>query len=431
MTPRGRDKRDGERGQILVMMVISLLAICALVAVAADTGFFFDYRRRMQSAADSAAMAGARQLLRDAMNDANVEPVGKNAAESNGFKDNVDGAHVTISHPPLSGPFTGNNDFVEAVISQPRPTIFMAILGFQSATVSTRAVAGIKDSDLCILALDQTNPKAINLNGSFTVKAECRVADNSNNVDALDDSGSACMKATAIGVTGGTVGTCLTPSPKTYVPREPDPLAGLAAPTFSPTCKAVDCTTNNTSSSYNSCTINNSGTYTLSPGTYCGGIKIQGGSGCSTDVTFQPGLYVLYGGGLNVNGGCLHGTGVTFYNTGTTSGPSKYVPMQIGGNPGGALYAPTSGPLTAILFFQNRAFSGGQDNIVNGGTDLTLQGTLYFPTTNVRFAGGAGATAAYAIIIANQITFTGGATFHADFSSLLDGSPNKAVALAE
>ncbi len=49
MTPRGRDKRDGERGQILALMVISLLAICALVAVAADTGFFFDYRRRMQS----------------------------------------------------------------------------------------------------------------------------------------------------------------------------------------------------------------------------------------------------------------------------------------------------------------------------------------------------------------------------------------------
>src|SRR5439155_23174806 len=69
------------------------------------------------------AMAGARQLLRDAMNDANVEPVGKNAAESNGFKDNVDDAHVTISHPPLSGPFTGNNDFVVALLSRPRPTI--------------------------------------------------------------------------------------------------------------------------------------------------------------------------------------------------------------------------------------------------------------------------------------------------------------------
>src|SRR2546422_11745403 len=123
MTPRGRDKRDGERGQILALMVISLLAICALVAVAADTGFFFDYRRRMQSGADSAAMAGAEQLLRDMMSDANVQSVGLKAAESNGFKDNVDVAHVTINHPPGNGPFKDNNSFVEAVITQPRPTI--------------------------------------------------------------------------------------------------------------------------------------------------------------------------------------------------------------------------------------------------------------------------------------------------------------------
>src|SRR5437870_10789335 len=31
--------------------------------------------------------------------------------------------------------------------------------------------------------------------------------------------------------------------PYTTLFRSPDPLAGLAAPTFSPTCKAVDCTT--------------------------------------------------------------------------------------------------------------------------------------------------------------------------------------------
>src|SRR6266581_670498 len=362
MTPRGRDKRDGERGQILVMMVISLLAICALVAVAADTGFFFDYRRRMQSAADSAAMAGARQLLRDAMNDANVEPVGKNAAESNGFKDNVDDAHVTISHPPLSGPFTGNNDFVEAVISQPRPTVFMAILGFQSATVTTRAVAGIKDSDLCVLALQPTLPKAINMNGSFSVTANCRIADNSNDSDALDDSGGACMIAKSIAVTGtaGGNGTCFTPPPTNNAPREPDPFAARAAPTFSLPCN------------YSNQSINGAGTWTLSPGVYCGGIRIQGqgGSGCPTQVTFQPGTYVLYGGGLDVNGGCLTGTDVTFYNTGTTSGANQYSRIQIQGNVTGGLYAPTTGSMVTMLFFQDRAFSGGQANIVNGNTGL-------------------------------------------------------------
>ena len=47
--------------------------------------------------------------------------------------------------------------------------------------------------------------------------------------------------------------------------------------------------------------------------------------------------------------------------------------------------------------------------------------------------GGASSTgaAAYTILIADTITFTGGATFSDDFSSLPDKSPIKAVALAE
>jgi len=231
MTPRGRDKRDGERGQILALMVISLLVICALVAVAADTGFFFDYRRRMQSGADSAAMAGAEQLLTDLMSDANVQSVGLKAAESNGFKNMVDDAQVTINHPPLSGFYANRadkNNFVEAVITQPRPTVFMGILGFQSATVSARAVAGIKDSETCVLQLNPTAPLGLNLNGGATVNARCRIVVNSNDSDALDEGGNACMTATAIDVTGSTGGNnnCYTPAPKTGVPREPDPFAG-------------------------------------------------------------------------------------------------------------------------------------------------------------------------------------------------------------
>src|SRR6266576_3010640 len=35
MAARGRDERDGERGQILVMMVVGLLAFCAVVSVVA------------------------------------------------------------------------------------------------------------------------------------------------------------------------------------------------------------------------------------------------------------------------------------------------------------------------------------------------------------------------------------------------------------
>ena len=63
-----------------------------------------------------------------------------------------------------------------------------------------------------------------------------------------------------------------------------DPLAGLTPP------------------SVGACNYNNynfsQGTTTMSPGVYCGGITIMGGT-----VTMQPGEYILDGGGLTI-GSC-------------------------------------------------------------------------------------------------------------------------------
>src|SRR6266700_4236532 len=120
VAPVRAGKRRRERGQILPMTAIALVAIVAVIAVAADMGYFFDYRRRMQTGADGAAMAGAEQLRRDAT-DAQVEPAAFSAAASNGFTNGVSGAQVVIHHPPGSGLYAGNGGFVEAIISQPRP----------------------------------------------------------------------------------------------------------------------------------------------------------------------------------------------------------------------------------------------------------------------------------------------------------------------
>src|SRR5437773_9391665 len=190
MAARGRDERDGERGQILVMMVVGLLAFCAVVSVVADLGFFFDYRRRMQTGADAAAMAGAKQLRRDLMVETpQLAAAAHNGAASNGFTHLVDGTHVTVNHPPLGGFYAGNGSFVEAIISQPRPTIFMGILGFQSATVSTRAIAGAQDSPGCIYALNPTASHAFSTSGSASVNAGCAVVVDSSSGTALSSSG--------------------------------------------------------------------------------------------------------------------------------------------------------------------------------------------------------------------------------------------------
>ena len=71
------------------------------------------------------------------------------------------------------------------------------------------------------------------------------------------------------------------------------------------------------------------------------------------------------------------------------------------------------------------------NNVINGGGTLGLQGTLYFPTTNLAFAGNNNPTRSYIILIADTIKFSGGASLTNDFSSLSSGSPIKDVALAE
>jgi Flp pilus assembly protein TadG len=406
------ETRDAERGQLLAAMGAGLIAICALVAVAADLGYFFDYRRRMQTGVDAAAMAGAEQLRR-AASDSEVRSAATNGAASNGFTDGASSAQVTVNHPPASGFYAGNSAFVEAIISQPRPTIFMSLLGFQSATVSTRAVAGAQDSPNCIYALNPTTSSAFNTSGGANVNASCGIVVDSSSGSALNSSGGASVTGTEIAVAGNATGCCFSPTPQTDVPPEPDPLAGLAAPTFS------------------GCTYTNvnvpGGVRVLTPGVYCGGIKISGGA----NVTFMPGLYVLYGGGLNQSGGgTMNGTGVTFYNTGGDN-PYAYKPISISGGSAGKLSAPTSGPLEGILFFQDRSITSSQTNTVSGGSTLALEGVLYFPTTPINFSGGSTGGANYTIVVAQTLTFSGMSTFRANYNSLPEGNPIKRVALAE
>ncbi len=57
--------KPAPRGQILVLSGVLLFAFFGLVALAVDTGVIAMARARLQTVADAAALAGARQLVRD------------------------------------------------------------------------------------------------------------------------------------------------------------------------------------------------------------------------------------------------------------------------------------------------------------------------------------------------------------------------------
>jgi len=60
--PAGRAPRSPERGGIAVLVAVSFTTLFALCALAIDTGYLYQSRQKMQTAADAAVVAGMRDL---------------------------------------------------------------------------------------------------------------------------------------------------------------------------------------------------------------------------------------------------------------------------------------------------------------------------------------------------------------------------------
>jgi hypothetical protein len=380
-----------------------------LASLAVDVGSFWTARRNMQTAADGAALSGAIALRLKQ----NITKAAQSVAGLNGFTDGTSGVSVTVNNPPASGADAGDAKFVEVIVSQPRSPYFLRALGYSTVTVSARAVGSSVNSPACVYALDPTASGALSVSGSSSMTLQCGAYVDSSSTTGLTTGGGGTLTAGEIGVVGGYSGSGFTPTPKTGIAPAPDPLSYVPAPTVG------SCDHNNYHAPGNSAV-------TLSPGVYCGGIQISG----SNNVTFNPGMYILNGGGFKVTGSAtLTGSGVTFYNT--QSSGKTYDGIAIGGTATVNLTAPTSGTYEGMLFFQDRSVaSTASSSLITGSSTSTYDGAIYFSTTTVSYAGNS-SNSGYTILVGDKVTVNGNSQFGANYSSLADGSPIKTTALYE
>lgn len=414
-----------QRGQAFWVVTAALVALLGIGALAVDIGNLWTTKRLMQSAADAGAMAGADAIAISASS-ANVTSSAQAASAQNGFTDGsatTRSSHtvsVAVHNPPQSGPYATNSNAVEVKVTQVQPTYFMRVLGWSTVPVSTDAVAVTVSGGSCVYALDPTASGAITVAGTGNIDSQCGVYDNSNNSSALTVSGGGVIEAPLVGVVGGTNvnGGGSTP-PTTGIAAFGDPLAWVPEPTV-PSC----------SGNYNM--LNISTTQTLNPGLYCGGIKLNGGS----NVTFNPGTYIIKGGGLVVLAGAtVSGQGTTFFLTGQNNknnNPSSYGGVQIAGSSNVHLSAPcssSSGGIEGMLFFQDRAITAGVGSVINGSSTSTFSGALYFPTTSLSYSGSSGA--GYTLIVADTLTINGTTSVNSNYSCLSNGSLIKNAALVQ
>lgn len=375
-------------GSVLLYTALSAPVLLGFGGLAVDVAFWNIEKRAVQAVADSAASAGALGTLRSG-GGSQVALAAERDAIANGYRSSA-GHMLEVHYPPVSGARAGAGDAVEVVASRPLP-LFLAQLFFsQAPTVTARAVATAGLNNACVWALHPDAKSALKVAGGANVSLNCGVVVNSVDLDALTQNGTtSCLTAESIKVSGNYTGNCVAPTPLVQVPPVEDPLAALQPPAHG----GCDVTSNTT--------VNGGENVTLSPGVYCGNIKAVS----TGHITFEPGLYVLDGAGLDIGAqATASGDGVSFYLT-ANSGASNNITIAAGATV--SFVAATGGQLPGILFFHDRNSPGNVTHSLTGGSTMAIEGIIYLPNQNISYSGGTEFNAAASILIAQTITFTG------------------------
>ena len=138
-SPRNRD----ERGQIIVIFALALVALVAMVGLVLDGGSAFAQRRSEQNAVDLAALAAANDLI---VNQGSADWVGtaRAVAKQNGYEHGVDGVTVDVTCKNCPGQAVDTSApgvQVTVGITAPHQNAFAGVVGMPTWDVSATATS--------------------------------------------------------------------------------------------------------------------------------------------------------------------------------------------------------------------------------------------------------------------------------------------------
>lgn len=379
------------RGSIASTFVVSAMGIVTVGGAAMDYANLSQAKNRLQTAADSAALAGAKEFRLGNANTTTVTQVARNFATQTlkASGETASGGSITISPSVDTTAKT-----VTVAIDAVQPTYVMQLLGADVAHIHVSATAKVTGgAPICVIGLDPEATSTILMDKSARLEApNCSIYSNSTKNNGLTAKNSATMKASFICSAGGKAGAgpgSFTPAPQTDCPVIPDPLAARPQPVVGP------CLQTNLKVT--------SGMVTLLPGTYCGGIVISNGA----TVNLSSGVYIIKDGPLTVTGGAtLNGSNVGLFLTGRGGAINFDGPSNI------SLTAPAQGEMAGMLMFEDRAAPQGQTHNILSDNARMLLGTIYLPQGRLHVAANRPVSdlSAYTIVVARMFTLSEGPT---------------------
>lgn len=410
---RLKDLFRSERGNVLAIGAATLPLLMGSAGFAIDSVQMALWKRQVQRAADSAAIAGAHARVQGASTD---------VAVANDVDEHIDFdleenetpmlrertiTHGTFAAGTLSSESCATrasapcySQAVEVTLVAERRLPFMSLFTGGSTEIRASATAAVISSgEYCLVSLYEGDEPGIISGGNSNLDLKCGMGTNSRGTNAVNAFGSATITANPVGAVGGISGGRQFTSTTTLLPYTSpikDPFADVPDPVLPQGCSK-------------------SSTLSVSGGTAAAPVEIdpavQGNCFGSWDIKghakLKPGTYFINDGTLDIKGS-LTGEGVTLVMMGDGSNWIQ--------NGGGklSLTAPDEGPLAGIVIFRERTAStkNNKEIKLNGGADLFLQGAIYGKSTDFWIGGNAEMNAQCIQIVGRKLEFKGGGTIH-------------------
>ena len=404
-----RDKR----GNALIIAAAALPLVLGSAGLASDTIQWALWKRQLQRAADSAAIAGVY---------GKVQGQGVTDAVNHDLSYNSHISYTTtnvIANPPTSGAYTADTMAVNVDLSVQKRLSFSGMFMNFTPTIHANATATIVPSgEYCVISLENTSTTGITATGNADVDLGCGMITNSTSLTAAVATGSSDVNASPIAAVGGipasthwASGTVLMP----FTLPQADPFANINPPA-SGTFPAGNCPNLTVNSNQTKTTFSDPSDYrAMGSGSYCfGNITIRG------TVTFPSNSVIVLDGGSIDFGSQANVTcsGCTFILT-NRDGSSSPTIGNLNINAGATvnLTAPgttaTGDALTykGLVFYQDRrardGTSAGQQSQFNGNANSFFQGAVYFPSQQMTFNGTAGMTTNCLQLVARRVYYSG------------------------
>lgn len=394
---------NDRRGNAIMIAGAALPVVIGGAGLATDTVQWVLWKRELQRAADSAAIAGVNAK---AQGETVTTAITADLAKNN----NHTGNSLLSGYPQIAYPAdTGSkSNQVQVTLAIQKSLGFSSLfLSTAPQITATATAAEVPALNPCAWALNNTTSSAITIGGSSSTNLGCPVMSDSTGNPAVTTNGSS-YSFTAPAVAGvGSLPSSIT-GVTTLLPHylsQSDPYAGKYSTSDSGmNCKSL--TSQRTGSSKSG--------YTLSPGCYSD-FKLTG------TYTLNPGVYYLDSTNFDTTGGAtLTGTGVTIILTGTSPGS-----ISTNGNSTINLSAPTSSNCgtysgvnscnyTDMLFIQSSSATLNNSNTINGNNTSSFDGVVYIPKGQVTFSGSSAQSTKCLEVVGWTLNFTGNTNIQND-----------------